>query len=179
MFFGCGISCARQTPPAEAWDSAPTCIPRRIRCRSASGPKCWSKSTKGMQTLSPPCRSAASTPPLRCLLAAVMQNTPQFHMTAALRKRVKPESGEDAEQVVARERSQLRHQATVCSSIVARIVGSGLIPASAKSSPSRCSAIASRMLTVSSSRVGASVTTGRSRHSATYCCSPRGKCGLE
>src|SRR5450432_220998 len=69
--------------------------------------------------------------------------------------------------------AQLGHQATACSSMVAKIVGSSEKPSSARSSPSRCKEMASLMLAANSSSVNAWVTTGKSRHSATYCCSPR------
>ena len=62
--------------------------------------------------------------------------------------------------------------ATASSSIVATMAGSSAKPSSARSSPSKCSTMASRILATSSSSVSAWVTTGRSTHSATYFFSP-------
>src|ERR1035437_2397122 len=84
----------------------------------------------------------------------------------------KPNSPRDLQHLTAGENSQFGHHATASSSIVARIVGSLEKPSSARSSPSICRPMASRILNASSSKVAACVTTGRSRHSATNWRSP-------
>ena len=64
-------------------------------------------------------------------------------MAASLRVLVETEAGEDAEEIPATEVSQLRHQATAGSSIVASMVGFAAKPNSSRFSPSKCNEMAS------------------------------------
>jgi hypothetical protein len=58
-------------------------------------------------------------------------------VAASLRKNSEPQPGEDRHDLSSGQRSQLRHQATMSNSIVARMVGLFAIPSAVKSSPSR------------------------------------------